>query len=187
MPYPISPGQRHRLRGVRLAGPGPLPEAATAVQRRVSSRGGIQVARQRIQVGMTHSGKVVTVLSEDTSFRLVIGAETVRVVPRTTSRDIGRYKAYATRNRPADPHLPRRRQTHARPETRCRGRGRARRAAAVPGQVAGPRSRPPRRLLEEFAGHPAYNLGQLRQDLDRFTFLLGGDDGESLFGHSAAE
>jgi transposase InsO family protein len=103
LPCPIPPGQRHRLQGVRLAGPGPLPEAAAAVQRRVSSRGGIQVARQRIQVGMTYAGKIVTVLSEDTSFRLVIGAETVRVVPRTTSREIGRYKAYATPSRPADP------------------------------------------------------------------------------------
>jgi hypothetical protein len=28
---------------------------------------------------------------------------------------------------------------------------------------------------------------QLRQDLDRFTFLLGGDDGESLFGPGTAE
>ena len=36
--------------------------------------------------------------------------------------------------------------------------------------------------LGEFVGHPAYNTGELRQDLDRFTFLLGGDDGESLFG-----
>ena len=41
--------------------------------------------------------------------------------------------------------------------------------------------------LEEFVGHPAYNTGELRQDLDRFTFLLGGDDGESLFGHGTAE
>ena len=39
----------------------PLPEATLTVQRRVSSRGGIQVARQRIQVGMTHAGKIVTV------------------------------------------------------------------------------------------------------------------------------
>jgi hypothetical protein len=39
----------------------------------------------------------------------------------------------------------------------------------------------------EFVGHPAYNVGELRQDLDRFTFLLGGDDGESLFGHGTAE
>jgi hypothetical protein len=41
--------------------------------------------------------------------------------------------------------------------------------------------------LEEFAGHPAYNVGELRQDLDRFTFLPGGGDGESLFGHGTAE
>jgi hypothetical protein len=33
---------------------------------------------------------------------------------------------------------------------------------------------------EECVGHPAYNVSQLRQDLDRFTFLLGGDDGEAL-------
>jgi hypothetical protein len=40
--------------------------------------------------------------------------------------------------------------------------------------------------LEEFVGHPAYNIGELRQDLNRFTFLLGGDDGEALFGHGPA-
>lgn len=56
--------------------------------------------------------------------------------------------------------------------------------------LAGWLARDPGRLgtsLEEFAGHPAYNLGQLRQDLDRFTFVLGGDDGESLFSHGTAQ
>jgi hypothetical protein len=56
--------------------------------------------------------------------------------------------------------------------------------------LAGWLARDPGRLgasLEDFVGNPAYNLGQLRQDLDRFTFLLGGDDGESLFGHGPAE
>jgi hypothetical protein len=46
-------------------------------------------------------------------------------------------------------------------------------------------ARDPARLgpsLEEFVGHPAYGLAQLRADLDRFTFLLGGSDGEPLFG-----
>jgi hypothetical protein len=28
--------------------------------------------------------------------------------------------------------------------------------------------------LEEFVGHPAYGLTQLRQDLERLVFLLGG-------------
>ena len=40
---------------------------------------------------------------------------------------------------------------------------------------------------EAFVGHPACNAGELRQDLNRFTFLLGGDDGESLFGPDPAE
>jgi hypothetical protein len=66
------------------------------VQRRVSCRGGIQVAGQRIQAGITHAGNIVTVTCENASLRLVIDGETVRTVPRTTSREIGRYKAYAT-------------------------------------------------------------------------------------------
>ena len=66
------------------------------MQRRVSSRGGIQVACQKIQVGMTHAGKIVTVATENNTFRLVIDGDTVATVPRTTSHQIDRYKAYAT-------------------------------------------------------------------------------------------
>jgi hypothetical protein len=36
--------------------------------------------------------------------------------------------------------------------------------------------------LEELAPYPAYGLDQLRDDLERFAFLPGGSDGESLFG-----
>ena len=36
--------------------------------------------------------------------------------------------------------------------------------------------------LAEFGGHPAYGLDELRGALERFVFLLGGNDGESLFG-----
>jgi len=46
-------------------------------------------------------------------------------------------------------------------------------------------ARDPGRLgssLEEFVGHPAYGIAQLRYDLERFVFLLGGSDGEPLFG-----
>ena len=39
---------------------------------------------------------------------------------------------------------------------------------------------------EEFAGNPAYHIGRLRQDLDRFTFLPGGGHGESLSGADTA-
>jgi hypothetical protein len=96
LPCPIPPGQRHRLQGVRLAGPDPLPDPGLAVQRRVSSRGGIQVARQRIQVGMTHAGKIVTVIPDGDSFRLVVDGEAAGAVPRATSQEIDRYKAHAT-------------------------------------------------------------------------------------------
>jgi len=36
--------------------------------------------------------------------------------------------------------------------------------------------------LEQFVGHPAYGITQLREDLERFVFLLGGSDGEQFFG-----
>ena len=42
-------------------------------------------------------------------------------------------------------------------------------------------ARDPARLaasLAQFVGHPAYGLAQLRGDLERFVFLLGGSDGE---------
>ena len=45
--------------------------------------------------------------------------------------------------------------------------------------------RDPARLgpsLEEFVGHPAYGIDQRGQDLERFGVLLGGSDGEPLFG-----
>jgi hypothetical protein len=51
--------------------------------------------------------------------------------------------------------------------------------------IAGWLASDPSRLtpsLMAFVGHPAYGTEQLRQDLDRFAFLLGGNDGEPLFG-----
>ena len=51
--------------------------------------------------------------------------------------------------------------------------------------IAGWLTADPQRLapsLLEYIGHPAYGPDALRADLDRFTFLLGGSDGEELFG-----
>ena len=59
----------------------PGPAGPITGQRRVSSRGGIQVVRQRIQVGV---------------IRLVIDGETVAVAARAASSEIHRYMAYAT-------------------------------------------------------------------------------------------
>jgi hypothetical protein len=41
--------------------------------------------------------------------------------------------------------------------------------------------------LAQFVGHPAYGLAQLRGDLQRFVFLLGGSDGQALFGPGTAQ
>ena len=46
---------------------------------------------------MIHVRKVVTVTADDRSLRVDIDGETVAIVPRTTSREIHRYKAYASR------------------------------------------------------------------------------------------
>ena len=94
---PIRPADRHRLPGARRAAKMPEPSVGrVVVQRRVSQRGSIMVAALRIQVGMILAGKIVTVIAGDHAFRLLVDGETVGTVPRTTTRDIHRYKVYAT-------------------------------------------------------------------------------------------
>ena len=47
-------------------------------------------------------------------------------------------------------------------------------------------ARDPARLgdsLAQFVGHPAYGLDELRGDLERFVFLLGGSDGDPSSAH----
>ena len=58
------------------------------------------VATQRIQVGMIHARKIVTLTAGDHSFRLDVDGETVAIVPRTTTREIHRYKAYRQQGTP---------------------------------------------------------------------------------------
>jgi transposase InsO family protein len=101
MPCPVPAGDRYRLRGARKAAASPAPPSGpVTVQRRVSSRGGIMVATQKIQVGLVHAGKIVTVTAEDHAFRLIIDGQVAGVVPRTTTSEIHRYKAYAAHPRP---------------------------------------------------------------------------------------
>ena len=97
---PIPADRRYRLRGARRARSlPPQPGGPITVQRRVSSRGGLMVARQRIHAGMIHAGKVATVICENNHFRVVIDGETAAVVPRTTTSEVHRYKANATDKR----------------------------------------------------------------------------------------
>jgi hypothetical protein len=101
MPCPIPPAERHRIRDARLAGPMPTPPAGPArVQRKVSSRGGIQVCNQRVQVGMTHARKIVTIEVDQAVFRILDSTGAVlAVVARTNTEEVTRHKAYGTMNR----------------------------------------------------------------------------------------
>jgi hypothetical protein len=72
--------------------------AGSIIQRKVSSRGGIQVARQRIQVGFPHAGRTVTIQLGDTILRIVDQrGELITTVPRLSNGEISRFKAYDTR------------------------------------------------------------------------------------------
>jgi hypothetical protein len=99
VPCPVPARDRHRLRGARRAANPPSAAGPVIVQRRVSQRGSVMVATQRIHVGMIHARKIVTVTVSDHSFQLDVDGETLGIVPRTTSSEVHRYKAYATRAR----------------------------------------------------------------------------------------
>ena len=96
LPDPARPAAPAAGRPPRRARP--LPQSRPSIQRKVSSRGGIQVARQRIQVGFSHAGQTVTIELGDTTLR-VTGqhGELVTTIPRTGNGEITRFKAYGTR------------------------------------------------------------------------------------------
>ncbi len=97
MACPVPVQSRYRLRGARRARSLPLqPGGPITVQRRVSCRGSLMVACQKIHAGMIHAGKTATVICENTCFRVVIDGETAAVVPRTTTSEVHRYKVNAT-------------------------------------------------------------------------------------------
>lgn len=98
LPNPLPAGVRPR--DARPAGPPPhIPDAPPAAQRRVSARGAIQVARQRIQVGIGHAGTTVDVHTTDATWRIQLDDELLVEVPRTTSKRVARFKT-----RKPEPH-----------------------------------------------------------------------------------
>jgi hypothetical protein len=93
LPNPLSPAELTRLRDARPAGPPPTaPADPPAVERRISARGALTVAGQRIHVGMVHAGRTVTVTSADHTFRVHRGDELLAEVARTTTKPIARFK-----------------------------------------------------------------------------------------------
>jgi hypothetical protein len=91
---PVPEQARARLRGGRAgtAQPPRLPDPLT-VTRRVSVRGAIMIGGQRIQVGLPHAGKTVTVTVEPDTYQMTVEPGITVTAPRTASRDIRRHKA----------------------------------------------------------------------------------------------
>ncbi|WP_243713105.1 IS481 family transposase [Actinomadura sp. 6K520] len=77
-PSPLTGDQRTHPRGARAGDPTALAETGPAlVQRVVSSQGSLMVAGCKLHLGQTHCGKVVTVICEDTQFRILHAVQEV--------------------------------------------------------------------------------------------------------------
>lgn len=63
------------------------------MDRRVSSRGSVSIARQKIQVGIGRAGHTVTIEETDTASRVYLGERLLTEVVRTTTHTIARFKA----------------------------------------------------------------------------------------------
>ena len=95
LPTPIPAEQRSSLRGARLsttAPPAPAP-GPISVQRKIPADGQIMVARQRLRIGRTYAGDIVTVHVEDTHFRVTHDGTELGVYPRTSQHPVTRWKA----------------------------------------------------------------------------------------------
>ncbi len=96
-PSPLPHDELANVRGARPA-TSPLPQVtpsgAVRVQRRIPADGITMVARQRLRVGRTHAGKVVTVIVEDTHFRVLDGDEELSLHARNPGNKPVRITAY---------------------------------------------------------------------------------------------
>ena len=95
-PHPIDLERRLALRGVRrAAGPLPAPAHAPRAQRVVGADGVVMVARQRLRIGRAHAGKTITVIAEDTSFRVLDGEHELTSFARDPCKPLTRFKAWS--------------------------------------------------------------------------------------------
>ncbi|MEU9827948.1 IS481 family transposase [Micromonospora chersina] len=93
LPNPLTAAEIARIRDARPAGPPPQPASQPLrVERRVSCRGSLVIAGQRIHVGIRHAGATLTVEAADTTFRIHDGDQVVAEVPRTTTKSVARFK-----------------------------------------------------------------------------------------------
>ena len=90
---PLPPSACGRIRDARPAGTVPPPAAAPTAERVVSVTGSIQVAGQRVQVGVVHARKLVTVVLDEHTVTVYDADIPITAVPRRSTTDLNRTKA----------------------------------------------------------------------------------------------
>jgi hypothetical protein len=80
---PLPPSACGRIRDARSATSVPPPAAAPAAERVVSITGSIKVAGQRIQVGVVHARKLVSVALDEHTVTVYDADTTIAAVPGT--------------------------------------------------------------------------------------------------------
>ncbi|WP_328414858.1 hypothetical protein OG470_21450 [Micromonospora sp. NBC_00389] len=94
LPNPLTAAETATIRDARPAGPPPTPAPEPLrVQRRVSSRGALVIAGQRIHVGIAHAGRTLAVEAADTTFRVYDADQLITEVAQSTTKAIARFKA----------------------------------------------------------------------------------------------
>lgn len=96
LPNPFPWNEIRLIRGARPATsalPAPPPAGPQCVQRRVPKDGVVMVAGQRLRVGRTHAGTIVTVVVEDHHFRVLDGITELSLHARTSTKPIRNFNA----------------------------------------------------------------------------------------------
>ncbi|WP_345744280.1 IS481 family transposase [Streptomyces sp. ODS28] len=101
-PCPVTSDRLHTLRGAHTVST-PLPAGSIRVQRRVGTTGRIMVGGQRLKLGRANAGKIVTVVIEDTYFRILHGEEELATKPRRDTAPITHLHVHARHSNPAKP------------------------------------------------------------------------------------
>jgi hypothetical protein len=90
---PLSPTACGRIRDARPASAPPPPAATPTAERVVSINGAIQVAGQRIQVGVVHARKLVSVALDEHTVTVYDADTPIKAVPRRSTTNLNRTKA----------------------------------------------------------------------------------------------
>jgi Integrase core domain len=103
-PSPVTADRAARMNGARAAStalpPAPPPAGSIAARRRVHPDGRIMVNKQPMKLGPRHAGKLVTVIIEDTCYRILHGEEELAVKPRKDTSPITRLYVRGMKTQP---------------------------------------------------------------------------------------